>query len=126
MFRLLVGALQLFVLVIVCVHCVAGRWLIGTLGALVRIVVLMAVAMASARIHTAGAEPSSAYYVALYAGPLLSVVVLVLAHLRRRAMPAGEAEVAANRLVMSWLAASVVDLMFVVVGVGGRLIGAAH
>lgn len=122
-FGLLVGAFQLFVMVNACIRSIGGKWLIGSLGGMLRVFLLIAIAMASARIRGAGAEPTAGFTIALYAGPALSVLLLLLALQRRRSMPAGsEAEAAADRIVTSWIAVAVIDAIFVVIGVAARII----
>lgn len=122
MLGLFVGAFQLFVMVNACVRSIAGKWLLGSLGGVLRTFLLIAVTMASARIRVAGAEPTPAFTVALYGGPALSLLLLGLAFHRRRAMPAGsEAEGAADKIVKSWLAVVVIDAMFLVIGLASRM-----
>jgi hypothetical protein len=121
---LFVGAFQLFVLVNACVRTVGGRWLFGSLAAGLRMLLLIAVTMASARIRVAGAEPSSGFFVALYAGPCLDVVLSVTARRRRGALPPGsEEEGAADRVWKSWLAVTAMDGLLVAVGLGARALG---
>ena len=123
MFGLLVGALHLFLTVNACLRSFAGRWLLGGIGAIVRIFLMIAVTMASARIRGAGAEPSTGFFVALVVSPLLSFVLLGLAYHRRTRLPAGsEAETIADKVVTAWIAVAVIDAMFVVIGLGARLI----
>ena len=123
MFGLLVGALHLFLMVNACLRSFAGKWVVGGVGAVVRIFLMIAVTMASARIRGAGAEPSPAFYVALWLSPLLSFVLLGLAYRRRTKLPAGsEAESIADKVVTSWIAVAVIDAMFVVIGLASRVI----
>ena len=123
MLGLLVGALHLLLTVNACLRSFAGKWLLGGLGAIVRIFLLIAVTMASARIRGAGAEPSTGFYVALWVSPLLSFVLLALAYRRRTQLPAGsEAESIADKVVTGWLAVAVIDAMFVAVGVASRFL----
>lgn len=123
-FALFVGAFQLFVLLNACIRSVAGKWVLGSIGGVTRTLLLIALTMANARIRIAGAEPSSAFYVALYAGPALSVLLLALALRRRSRMPAGsEAETAADKIVKGWIGVAVIDGMFVVIGLAARVIG---
>lgn len=120
---LFVGALQLFIMINACVRSFAGKWLVGSIGGVVRTFLLIAVTMASARIRLAGAVPSPSFYVALFSGPALSVLLLLLALRRRRTMPpASEAEAGADRIVTSWIAVASIDAIFVVVGLAGRII----
>ena len=125
MFGLLVGALHLFLTVNACLRSFAGRWTIGGVGAIVRVFLMIAVTMASARIRGAGAEPSTAFFVALVVSPLLSFVLLGLAYRRRTRLPAGsEAEAVADKIVTSWIAVAVIDAMLVVIGLASRMIAA--
>ena len=125
MFGLLVGALHLFLTVNACLRSFAGRWVVGGVGAVVRVFLMIAVTMASARIRGAGAEPSTAFYVALWVSPLLSFVLLGLAYRRRTRLPAGsEAEAIADKVVTSWIAVAVIDAMFVIIGLASRVIAA--
>lgn len=122
MFGLLVGALHLFVTVNACLRSFAGKWVVGGVGAIVRVFLMIAVTMASARIRGAGAEPSTAFFVALVVSPLLSFVLLGLAYHRRTRLPAGsEAEAVADKVVTSWIAVAVLDAIFVVVGLAARM-----
>jgi hypothetical protein len=122
-FGLFVGAFQLFALVNACVRSIGGKWLLGSLGGLLRTFLLIAITMASARIRVAHAEPTAGYTVALYAGPILSVVLLLLALHRQRALPAGsEARASADRIVTSWMVVAAIDAVFVVIGLGSRLV----
>jgi hypothetical protein len=124
-FGLLVGALHLFLTVNACLRSFAGRWVLGGVGAIVRVFLMIAVTMASARIRGAGAEPSTAFFVALVLSPLLSFVLLGLAYYRRTRLPAGsEAETTADKIVTSWIAVAVIDAMFVVIGLASRMIAA--
>ena len=123
MLGLLVGALHLLLTVNACLRSFAGKWLLGGLGAIVRIFLLIAVTMASARIRGAGAEPSTGFYVALWVSPVLSFVLLALAYRRRTRLPAGsEAESIADKIVTGWLAVAVIDAMFVAIGVASRFL----
>lgn len=113
-FGLLLGALQLFALVNASVRSIAGKWLVGTLGAVVRIFLLFAVTMANARIRGAGAEPSQGYFVALYLGPGLSFLLGVLALLRqRKEAPGTESASAAKQTTIAWFVVTAVDVIFV-------------
>jgi hypothetical protein len=125
MLGLLAGALHLLLTVNACLRSFAGKWVLGGIGAIVRIFLLLAVTMATARIRGAGAEPSTGFYVALWASPLLSLTLLGLAYRRRTQLPAGsEAEEVADKIVTGWLAVVVLDAMFVVVGVAARFLTA--
>ena len=125
MLGLLAGALHLLLTVNACLRSFAGKWLLGGVGAIVRIFLLLAVTMASARIRAAGAEPSTGFYVALWASPLLSLTLLALAYRRRTQLPAGsEAEAVADKIVTGWLAVAVIDAMFVAVGIAARFLTA--
>jgi hypothetical protein len=124
---LFIGALQLFVTLNACIRSVAGKWLLGSIGGVTRTFLLMAITMASARMRIAGAEPSPAFSVALYAGPVISVLVLLLALRRRRKMPAGsEAETAADKSVKGWMGVVVIDGALLAIGVGARLLGVSR
>jgi hypothetical protein len=124
-FGLLVGALHLFLTVNACLRSFASKWVIGGVGAIVRVFLMIAVTMASARIRGAGAEPSTAFFVALVLSPLLSFVLLGLAYHRRTRLPAGsEAQAVADKVVTSWIAVAVIDAMFVVIGLASRMIAA--
>ena len=123
MFGLLVGALHLFLTVNACLRSLAAKWLLGGIGAVVRVFLMIAVTMASARIRGAGAEPSTAFYVALWVSPLLSFVLLGLAHRRRARLPAGsEAESVARKVVTSWIAVAAIDAILVVIGLATRFL----
>ncbi len=127
MLGLLVGALHLFLALNACLRSFAGKWLLGGIGALVRIFLMIAVTMASARIRGAGAVPSTGFFVALIVSPLLSFVLLAVAYRRRTKLPAGsEAEVIADKIVTSWIAVAVIDAMFVIIGLVARLIASAR
>jgi len=117
-FGLFVGALQLFLLVNACLRSIGGKWAVGAIGGLTRTVLLLALTMATARIRLAGAQPSPGYAVAMFTGPAISFVTLALAFRRRRGMPAGsEAETAADKVVTAWIAAGVIDAMFLVIAI---------
>jgi hypothetical protein len=123
---LLVGALHLFLTVNACLRSFAGKWVLGGLAAIVRIFLMIAVTMASARIRGAGAEASTAFYVALWASPLLSFVLLALAYRRRTTLASGsEAEAVADKIVTAWIAVAVLDAMFVVIGLASRVLVAS-
>lgn len=127
MFGLLLGALHLFLTVNACLRSFAAKWLLGGIGAVARIFLMIAVTMASARIRGAGAEPSTAFYVALWASPLLSFVLLGLAHLRRTRLAAGsETEVVASKVVTSWIAVATMDGVLVAIGLATRFLAAAR
>ena len=123
MFGLLLGALHLFLTVNACLRSFAAKWLVGGIGAVVRVFLIIAVGMASARIRGAGAEPSTAFYVALWVSPLLSGVLLGLAYLRRTKLPAGSEDAAvAGKVVTSWIAVSAIDALLVLVGLATRVL----
>jgi hypothetical protein len=122
---LLVGALHLFLTVNACLRSFAGKWVVGGIAAIVRIFLMVAVTMASARIRGAGAEPATSFYVALWVSPLLSFVLLGLAYRRRTRLPAGsEEEAIAGKVVTSWIAVAVIDAVFVVIGLASRIVTA--
>jgi hypothetical protein len=121
-FGLFVGAFQLFIMVNACVRSIAGKWLFGSLAGLFRAFLLVAITMASARIRGAGAEPSSAFYAGLYAGPVLSALLSLLAYRRKASEAKGsDAEKSAEVVMKSWLAVTAMDATFIVIGVAGRL-----
>lgn len=123
MFGLFVGALQLFLLLNACIRSVGGKWGIGAILGVTRTVLLLALTMATARIRLAGAEPSTGYVIAMFAGPAISFAALALAFRRRRTMPAGsEAETAAGKVVTAWIGAAVIDALFVVVAIAALTI----
>ncbi len=123
MFGLLLGALHLFLTLNACLRSFAARWMLGGFAAVVRIFLMIAVTMASARIRGAGAEPSTAFFVALVISPLLSFVLVGLAYRRRTKQVTGsEAESTADKIVTSWIAVAVIDAIFVVVGLAARMI----
>jgi hypothetical protein len=120
---LLIGTVHLLLMLNACVRSIAGKWALGSIAAAVRTTLLVALTMAGSRIRTAAAEPTPAFAVALYAGPALTVVVLALAFRRRRNMAAdSEAEATAESIVRAWLAAAIIDVLFVVVNVAARII----
>jgi len=122
-FGLLVGALHLFLTVNACLRSFAGKWLLGGIGAVVRVFLMIAVTMASARIRGAGAEASTAFYVALVGLAAHLLLAPGLAYRRRTRLPAGsEAEAIADKVVTSWIAVAVIDAMFVVIGLASRVI----
>lgn len=123
-FGLFVGAFQLFLMVNACVRSIAGTWLFGSVAGLFRAFLLVAITMASARIRGAGFEPSSGYYIALYAGPALSVVLVALAYRRKAAEVAqqrSEGASAADTIMKSWLAVTAMDATFILIGAADRL-----
>ncbi len=123
MLGLLVGALHLLLTLNACLRSFAGKWVVGALAAVVRVFLMLAVTMASARIRGAGAEASTAFYVALWVSPLLSFVMLALAYRRRTQLPSGsDAEAVADKVVTSWIAVAVLDAMFVVIGLASRVL----
>ena len=129
MLGLFIGTVHLFLMLNAGVRSVAGKWFLGGVAAVARIVLLMALAMAGARIRAGGAEPTSGITVALYAGPALTVVACALAFLRRRRVAAGaagpEAEKVAVIVMQAWLAAAVMDVIFLVVNIV-RMMNASH
>jgi hypothetical protein len=126
-FGLFVGAIHLFVLVNACVRSIVGKWVLGSIGALLRTFLLLALTMANTRIRVAGAEPTLAFFIALFGGPLLSLIMLLLAFRRRRAMPAGsEAQSTAGKIISGWIAVTVFDAMFVAVNVAAHLMSKPH
>jgi len=115
---LFIGTVHLFVMLNAAVRSVAGKWLVGGVAAAVRIVLIMALSMAGARIRVGGAEPTPAITLALYGGPALTLLTLALAFFRRRSMPAGsETKAVADIVMRAWLAAAVFDMLFVIVNV---------
>lgn len=108
------------------VRSVAGRWVIGSVVAVGRVVLLMALSMAGARIRMGGADPTPAITFALYGGPALTLATFGLALLRRRKAPAGaESRAVADIVMRAWRIAAIFDLLFVLVNVT-RNLGAAH
>ncbi len=106
-----------------CLRCIGGKWWVGTVGALVRTFLLIAVTMASARMRIAGAEPSAAFSVALFSGPAISLSLTLAAFLRaRRREVVSTARAVADPIVTSWGAVAAIDVVFLVVGVAGRLL----
>jgi hypothetical protein len=76
----------------------------------------MALAMASTRIRGGGAEATSGLTVALYAGPALTVVAFAFTFFRRRKLaPDSEDARVATIVMRAWLAAAVMDVIFLVV-----------
>lgn len=123
MFGLLVGALQLFLLLNAFLRSIGGKWTLGAIAGITRVVLLIAITMATARIRIAGAEPSSGYAIAMFGGPALSFLMVVLAFRRRRAQPAGsEAKTLADKVVTAWIGAAVIDAMFVAVTIAAIVI----
>lgn len=116
MFGLFIGALQLFLLINASLRSVGSKWGVGAIAGVTRTVLLLALTMATTRIRLAGAEASTGYVVAMFAGPLISFVALALAFRRRWAAAAGsEAETAADKVVTAWIGAAVIDAMFLVI-----------
>jgi uncharacterized protein (TIGR03382 family) len=114
---LLIGTVHLLLVLNAAVRSVATKWMLGTFAGIARTFLLIAVAIAGARIRT-GAEPTASMNVALYAGPLLTVAVLGFAWLRRRRIAAGsEAEAPADMLVRAWLLAAIMDGLFAAVNI---------
>jgi|GEM_PF-3000570 len=114
---LFIGAAHLFLMLNAGVRSVAGKWWLGGVVALARIVLLMALSMASARIR-GGAEPSGSITVALYAGPALTVVAFAVAFYRRRkATGSAEAERVGDIVMRAWAAAALMDVIFLVVNI---------
>jgi hypothetical protein len=122
---LLIGTIHLLLMLNACVRSIAGKWVLGGIAGAARITLLVAITMAGSRIRVSGAAPTPAFAVGLYAGPALTVLALALAFRRRSNMPAGsDAEATAESIVRAWLAATIIDLMFVVVNVAARIINA--
>ena len=108
------------------VRSVAGRWVLGSVVAVGRVVLLMALSMAGARIRMGGAEPTPAMNFALYGGPALTLATFGLACLRRRKAPPGaDTQDAAGVIMRAWRIAAIFDLLFVIVNVT-RILGAAR
>ncbi len=126
MLGLFLGTVHLLVILNAGVRSVAGRWVLGGVVAVGRVVLLMALSMAGARIRMGGAEPTPAITFALYGGPALTLATFGLAFLRRRKAAAdAEARGAADILMRAWRLAAIFDLLFVLVNVT-RNLGAAH
>lgn len=126
MIGLLIGTFHLLVMLNACVRSIAGKWAIGSIAAVTRTFLLIAITMAAARIRVVGAQPTPGLMVAVYAGPAITFIVLALAFVRRRKTAAGsEAEGAAEKIVRAWLAAAIFDAIFVVVNVGARVVSSS-
>ena len=124
MLGLLIGTVHLLVILNATVRSVAGKWVLGGVAGASRVVLLMALSMAGARIRMGGADPTASITFALYGGPLLTVVVAALSfHRRRKAPAASEAEALAILIMRAWLVAAAFDMLFVAVNVV-RLVGA--
>jgi hypothetical protein len=116
---LFIGAAHLFLMLNAGVRSVAGNWWFGGVVAVARVVLLMALAMATTRIRGGGAEATPGLTVALYAGPALTIAALAFTLLRRRKLAQGapdsdEARVA-TVVMRAWLAAATMDVIFLVV-----------
>jgi hypothetical protein len=113
---LFIGAAHLFLMLNAGVRSVAGKWWFGGVIAVARVVLLMALAMASTRIRGGGAEATSGLTVALYAGPVLTVAACAFTFFRRRGLaPDSEDARVATIVARAWLAAAVMDVLFLVV-----------
>lgn len=123
---LLIGTVHLLVMLNAGVRSIAGKWVLGGVVAAVRVVVLMALSMAGARIRMGGVEPTPAITFALYGGPALTVATFGLAFYRRRKALAGAGTQDAAEVIMrAWRIAAIFDLLFVIVNVT-RILGAAR
>ena len=115
---LFIGTIHLFLMLNAGVRSVAGKFWIGCFVAVARIVLLMAVSMAFTRIRVGGVEATPAITIAIYAGPALTVATCALAYARRRKMAAGSEDDRVAEIVMrAWLAAAVMDVIFVAVNI---------
>lgn len=113
MVGLVVGAIQLLVMLNACVRSMFGRWVAGSVAGVFRTVLFVALTMAMSRVRR-GAEPAPSFYLALYAGPALSVLVTIFAHARRRSMPAGSDErTTADQVFVGWVVLAGVDVLLV-------------
>jgi hypothetical protein len=118
MLGLFIGAAHLFLMLNAGVRSVAGKWWLGGVAAIARIVLLMALSMAGTRIRSSGAEATSSLTIALYAGPALTVLACALSFLRKRRAEAGSEEARVATLVMrAWIAVAVMDVIYIVVNV---------
>ncbi len=125
---LLIGTIHLLVMLNAGVRSIAGKWVLGGIAAVARIVLLMALSMAGARIRMGGAEPTPAITFALYGGPVLTLITFALAWRRGRKAPAGgdgELTVLADVIMRSWRVAAAFDVLFVLVNVA-RILTTAH
>jgi len=121
MFGVFVSVLQLAAIVNAFVRSMRERFLLGTIGAVVRAVLLLAGAIGVVLVrfvHFPGSDvsaPVGPTFVALAAtvlGPILSFVVLWVAHRRKRDVPAAEEE-RLSRPFMAWLPVALFDAAFV-------------
>ncbi len=121
MFGVFVSVLQLATIVNAFARSIRERFLLGTLGALGRGVLLVAAAIGVIWVrfvHFPGSDvpaPAGPTLVALAAtvlGPILSFVVLWVAHRRRRDVPAAEEE-RLSRPFMAWLPVALFDAALV-------------
>jgi hypothetical protein len=119
MLGLFIGAAHLFLMLNAGVRSVAGKWWLGGVAAIARIVLLMALSMAGTRIRSSGAEATSSLTIALYAGPALTVLACALSFLRKRraeAKAGSEEEARVAKLVMqAWIAVAAMDVIYIVV-----------
>ena len=123
---LLIGTVHLLVMLNAGVRSIAGKWVPGGVVAVVRVVVLMALSMAGARIRMGGVEPTPAITFALYGGPALTLATFGLAFYRRRKAPPGAGtQDVADVIMRAWRIAAIFDLLFVIVNVT-RILGAAR
>ena len=121
MFAVFVSALQLATIVNAFARCVRERFLLGAIGALVRGILLVGGAiggLAVSFVRVSGSDvpppagPLFAAFAATVLGPIVSAVVLWVAHRRRRDVPASE-EDRLSRPFMAWLPVALFDAAFV-------------
>lgn len=123
MFGVFVSVLQLAAIVNAFIRCVQERFFLGWIGAIVRGVLLIAGAIGVVLVrivHFPGSDvpaPATPAFVALAAtvlGPIMSFVVLWLAHRRKRDVPAAD-EQRLSRPFMAWLPVALFDAAFVAI-----------
>jgi hypothetical protein len=121
---LFIGTAHLVVILNATVRSLAGKWGLGAVVAVMRIVLLIALVMANSRIRSGAAEATSALTAALYAGPALSLTASILAFFRRQKLVNGsEDKRTATTVMRAWLTAASVDVLLLVVSQGLSSIG---
>jgi hypothetical protein len=119
-FGLLFASVQLLVVLNALVRSVSERYVLGSVGALLRVGLVGVSTFYGFRATFAGSEGASAggpVLAAAILGPIVSFALLYMAHRRMREVPAvqTEQEERASRVFTAWLGVAILDAMSVVV-----------
>ncbi|MBX3191544.1 MAG: hypothetical protein KF819_31400 [Labilithrix sp.] len=126
MFGLLILIVHLLLALNALVRSVLERFVLGSVGGLLRVVLVAVSAVYGFKSSFAGSDgpaagPALVLLVAGGLGPIVSFLVLFMAYRRMREVPAAQEE-RASRVFKAWLGVGIIDAMSVVIAVAAHTI----